>query len=190
MQGPWHNEETHRTIDDYLKTHDGVDAMPLFKGSKQYNLLKDLGYLMAGTGIRVMHSEPGAMDEVYSVTSDYKLKDIKSEKDALHEPETILDREFPWELLDFNPDPIPIAIKDRDKYERHYGFKEYESLLGNRQLNPGNTVIVQSFVDYVDGKKLNLSYLEIQDNGKLRGDRNPRKILQGKHWYVKRAEFR
>ena len=90
----WYKPERDGSLEDYLKTHDGISCFPLFKGIKIYEKLLKEGYLIPNySTIRLMWNV-GREDEHFLVLEDSKLEGLSlsahSGREGIHDYKKIL----------------------------------------------------------------------------------------------------
>ena len=108
-----YNEQRDGHLDEYLRTHDGSAAFPLFRGHEQFKMLWERGYLEPQVSIiRVMWNIMRD-DEHYRVIDEKTLEGIFATAHGglagMHDAEKFLGDEncSAWEAQNLNPYPTP-----------------------------------------------------------------------------------
>lgn len=90
-------------LEDYLDTHDGRAAFPLFRGVDIFHVMREKGWLAPRyTIVRLMWNF-GREDEHFFVTEDFQLQGIEAAhhggREGIHSPEEILGKSgVGWEI--------------------------------------------------------------------------------------------
>lgn len=101
--GGEYNPKTDGTLEEYLTTHNGRSAFPLFRGLKYFNVMKERGWLEPRwTIVRLMWNSFRG-DEHFIVTEDFQLEGMEgpahSGREGIHAPSKILKMNGPrWEI--------------------------------------------------------------------------------------------
>lgn len=120
MENCWCRDSSRKEIIDYLKrvTKDIYGVYALFYGPGPFNTLFSEGGLIEGNLIRRQHARGGG-DDVYSVTSDGKLKgltdiDMYPGYDGVFNPEELLSEEKNPDGWILSPVILPQVIRRLD----------------------------------------------------------------------------
>ncbi|MFH1506625.1 MAG: hypothetical protein ABIE94_06610 [archaeon] len=120
--GGYYVPERDGPLQEYLKTHNGRSAFPLFKGYEMYETLRDEGYLAQHYSIVRLMWNIGRDDEHFLVVDDFQLEGMvaaaHSGRDGVHDPKDILtDDGPPWEAFQLNPKKLYEKLENEQEPE-------------------------------------------------------------------------
>ena len=109
--GAAYNPERDGSLEEYLRTHDGLSAFPLFHGYAQYKMLWDEGYLVPDWSVIRLMWNVGRGDEHFFVKGEFELvgvHDIQAHagREGIHDPREILEEGVCFEASGLNPELI------------------------------------------------------------------------------------
>jgi len=101
-KGEYH-PEVDGTLEEYLQTHNGRTAFPLFRGIKYFTIMKKRGWLEPRWTIVRLLWNTGRGDEHFFVTENFQLEGMEgpahSGREGIHAPSKILKMDGPlWEI--------------------------------------------------------------------------------------------
>ncbi len=125
--GGCYTPERDGTLAEYLTTHDGHSAFPLFKGLEQFELLRREEWFAPRMSIIRLMWNVGRDDEHFAVIEDFQLQGIghgaHAGREGIHDPADVLQNAPPFEATNlYGPawvrQQADIEAKIRADYER------------------------------------------------------------------------
>lgn len=123
--GASYNEMRDGPLGEYLRTHDGYNAFPLFKGIDDFEMLRQQGWLEPRISVIRLMYNVGRDDGHYVVTEDFKLEGLQanahSGDEGIFEPAELLKDAPPFEGHHLRgPAWKKYTQEEEDRLEREY----------------------------------------------------------------------